>query len=149
MASGPTSSQQIEREILKVVTDFQSLGSKTIADIDCSHETRRRLLLGRKAMTNLDSVLKSRDITRQTKFHIVKAMFFPVVVYGCEHNVHQNVVYMVKNLPATRETQTWLLNPPNFPGKNIGVGCHFLLQGSSLPRDQTLVSRIVGRRFSV
>ena len=73
---------------MKVVTDFQSLGSKTIAATDCSHETRRRLLLGRKAMTNLDSMLKSRDITRQTKVHIVKAMFFPVVTYGCECNVH-------------------------------------------------------------
>ena len=69
---------------MKVVTDFQSLGSKTIVDIDCSHETRRRLLLGRNSMTNLDSVLKSRDITRQTKVRIVKAMFFLVVTYGCE-----------------------------------------------------------------
>ena len=69
---------------MKVVTDFQSLGLKTIVDIDCSHETRRRLLLGRNAMTNLDSVLKSRDITRQTKVRIVKAMFFLVVTYGCE-----------------------------------------------------------------
>ena len=69
---------------MKVVTDFQSLGSKTIVDIDCSHETRRRLLLGRNAMTNLDSVLKSRDITRQTKVRIVKAMSFLVVTYGCE-----------------------------------------------------------------
>ena len=69
---------------MKVVTDFQSLGSKTIVDIDCSHETRRRLLLGRNSMTNLDSVLKSRDITRQTKVRIVKAMSFLVVTYGCE-----------------------------------------------------------------
>ena len=73
---------------VEVVTDLLFLGSKISADGDYSHEVRRHLLLGRKAMTNLDSVLKSRDITRQTKFHIVKAMFFPVVTYGCEHNVH-------------------------------------------------------------
>ena len=69
---------------MEVVTDFLFLGSKITADGDCSHEIRRRLLLGRKAMTNLDSVLKSRDITLLTKVHIVKAMVFPVVMYGCE-----------------------------------------------------------------
>ena len=69
---------------MEVVTDFLFLGSKITADGDCSHEIRRRLLLGRKAMTNLDSVLKSRDITLSTKVHIVKAMVFSVVMYGCE-----------------------------------------------------------------
>ena len=81
MASGPITSWQIDGE---TVTDFIFLGSKITADGDCSHEIKRRLLLGRKAMTNLDSVLKSRDITLPTKVYIVKAMIFPVVVYGCE-----------------------------------------------------------------
>ena len=81
MASGPTTSWEIDGE---TVTDFIFLGSKITADGDCSHEIKRRLLLGRKAMTNLDSVLKSRDITLPTKVYIVKAMIFPVVMYGCE-----------------------------------------------------------------
>ena len=84
MASGPITAWQIEGEKVEVVTDFLFLGSKITADGDCSHEIRRQLLLGRKAMTNLDSVLKSRDITLPTKVHIVKAMVFPVVTYGCE-----------------------------------------------------------------
>ena len=84
MASGPITSWQIEGEKVKVVTDFLFLGSKITADGDCSHEIRRRLLLGRKAMTNLHSVLKSRDITLPTKVHKVKAMVFPVVTYSCE-----------------------------------------------------------------
>ena len=70
---------------MEAVTDFISLGNKITTDSDCSHEIKRHLLLGRKTMTNLDSVLKSRDITLLTKVHIVKAMIFPVVVYGCEH----------------------------------------------------------------
>ena len=81
MASGPITSWQIDGE---TVTDFIFLGSKITADGDCSHEIKRRLLLGRKAMTNLDNVLKSRDITLPTKVYIVKAMIFPVVMYGCE-----------------------------------------------------------------
>ena len=81
MASGPITLWQIDGE---TVTDFIFLGSKITADGDCSHEIKRRLLLGRKAMTNLDSVLKSRDITLPTKVYIVKAMIFPVVMYGCE-----------------------------------------------------------------
>ena len=84
MASGPIISWQKEGEKVEVVTDFLYLGSKITADGDCSHEIRRYLLLGRKAMTNLDSVLPSRDITLLTKVHIVKAMVFPVVTYGCE-----------------------------------------------------------------
>ena len=83
MASDPVTSWQIDGETMKTVTDFVFLGSKITADGDCSHEIRRRLLLGRKAMKNLDSVLKSRDITLPTKVHIVKAMVFPVVTYGC------------------------------------------------------------------
>ena len=84
MASGPITSWQIGGEEVETVSDFIYLGSKTNVDGDCIHEINRRLLLGRIAMTNLDSVLKSRDITLPTKVHIVKAMVFPVVMYGCE-----------------------------------------------------------------
>ena len=84
MASGPITSWQIHGETIETVTDFIFLGSKSIVDGDFSHEIKRRLLLGRKAMTNLDSILKSRDITLPTKVHLVKAMVFPVVIYGCE-----------------------------------------------------------------
>ena len=84
MASGPITSWQIDGETVKTVTDFIFLGSKITADDDCSHDIQRRLFLGRKAMTNLDSISKSRDITLPTKIHLVKAMVFPVVMYGCE-----------------------------------------------------------------
>ena len=84
IASGPITSWQIDGETTETVTDFNFLGSKITADGDCSHEIKRRLLLGRKAISNLDSILKSRDITLPTKVHIVKAMVFPVVIYGCE-----------------------------------------------------------------
>ena len=84
MASGPITSWQIDGNTMEKVTDFVFLGSKIIAEDDCSHEIKRYLLLGRKAMTNLDSILKSRDITLPTYFHLVKAMVFPVVMYGCE-----------------------------------------------------------------
>ena len=84
MASGPIPSWQIDGETMETVTDFIFLGSKIIADGDCSHEIKRCLLLGRKVMTNRDSILKSRDITLPTKVHLVKAMVFPVVMYGCE-----------------------------------------------------------------
>ena len=84
MASGPITSWQIDGETVETVTDFISGGSKITADGDCSHEIKIRLLLGRKAMTNLASILKSRDITLPTKVHLVKAMVFPVVMYRCE-----------------------------------------------------------------
>ena len=84
MASGPITSWQLNGETVETESDFISWGSKITADGDCSHEIKRRLLLGRKAMTNLDSMLKSRDITLPTKVHLVKAMVFPVVMYGCE-----------------------------------------------------------------
>ena len=84
MSSGPIISWQIDGETMERVTDFVFLGSKIIAGGDCSHEIKRCFLFGRKAMTNLDSVLKSRDITMLTKAHLVKAMVFPVVIYGCE-----------------------------------------------------------------
>ena len=83
MASGPITSWQIDGEIMETVTDFVFLGSKITADDDCSHETKRSLLLGRKAMTSLDSILKGKDITLTTKV-VVKARVFPVVMYGCE-----------------------------------------------------------------
>ena len=84
MASGHITSWQIDGETIETVTDFLFLGSKITADDDCSHEIKRHLLLGRKAMTNLDSILKSRDITLPTKICLVKTMVFPVVMYGCE-----------------------------------------------------------------
>ena len=84
MASSLITSPQIDGEIVETLADFLFLGSKITADGDCSHAIKRRLLLGRKAVTNLDSIFKSRDITLSTKFHLVKAMVFPVVMYGCE-----------------------------------------------------------------
>ena len=84
MASGPITSWQIDGETMETVRDFIFLGSKITADGDCSHEIKSCLLLGRKAMTNLDSILKNRDITLPTKVHLVKGMVFPVVMYGCE-----------------------------------------------------------------
>ena len=84
MASGPITSWQLNGETMETVRDFIFLGSKITSDGDCSHEIKRCLLFGRKAMTNLDSILKSRDITLPTNVHLVKAMVFPVVLYGCE-----------------------------------------------------------------
>ena len=85
MASGPITSWQIDGETVETVADFIFLGSEITADGDCSHEIKRRLLLGRKVMTNLDSIFKSRDIPLPTKVRLVKAMLFPVVMYGCEN----------------------------------------------------------------
>ena len=84
MASSPITSWQIDGDTVETVADFIFLGSKVTADGDCSHEIKRQLLLGRKVMTNLDSILKNRDITLPTKVRLVKAMAFPVVMYGCE-----------------------------------------------------------------
>jgi len=84
MASGPVTSWQIDGETVETVADFIFLGSKITADGDCSHEIKRRLLLGMNVMTNLDSILKSRDVTLPTKVRLVKALVFPVVMYGCE-----------------------------------------------------------------
>ena len=84
MASGPITSWEIDGETMETVTDFIFLGSKITADGDCSHEIKRHIFHGRKAMTKLDSILKSRDITLPRKVHLVKAMVFPVVMYGCE-----------------------------------------------------------------
>ena len=85
MASSPITSWQIDLETMETVTDIIFLGSQITADGDCSHEIKRHLLLGRKVMTNLDSILKSRDITLLTKVHIVKGIVFPIVMYGCEN----------------------------------------------------------------
>ena len=85
MASSPITSWEIDGETVETVSDFIFGGSKITADGDCSHEIKRRLLLGRKVMTNLDSILKSRDITLSTKIHLVMAMVFPAVMYGCEN----------------------------------------------------------------
>ena len=90
MASGPITSWEIDGETVEIVSDFIFGGSKITADGDCSHEIKRRLLFGRKVMTNLDSMLKSRNITLSTKVHLVKAMVFPVVMYGCENWVVKN-----------------------------------------------------------
>ena len=84
MASGPITSREIDGETVETVSDFIFLGSKITADDDCSHESKRHSLLGRKVMINLDSLFKSRDLTLATKVHLVKAMIFPVVMYGCE-----------------------------------------------------------------
>ena len=84
MASGPITSWEIDGETVEAVSDFIFWASKITADGDCSHEIKRRLLLGRKVMTNLDTVLKSRDVTLLTKVHLVKAMVFPIVIYGCK-----------------------------------------------------------------
>ena len=84
MASGPITSWEIDGETVETVSDFMFGGSKITADGDCSHEIKRHIFLGRKVMTNLDSIFKSRDITLPTKFHLVKAMVFPIVMYGCE-----------------------------------------------------------------
>ena len=84
MASSPITSWQIDEETVETVTDFLFLGSKITSDGDCSHEIKKHLLLGRKVMTNLDSILRSRDINLPTKVHLVKAVVFPVVMYGCE-----------------------------------------------------------------
>ena len=95
MASGPITSWEIGRETVETVSDFISWGSKITADGDCSHEIKRHLLLGRKAMTNLDSIFKSRDITLPTKVHLLKVMVFPVVMYGCDS-------WIVKNMSAEK-----------------------------------------------
>ena len=103
MASGPITSWQIDGETMETVTDFISLGTKITAEGDCSHEIKRCLLLGRKAMANLDSILKSRDITLPTKVCLVKAMFFLVVMYGCEYCTIKNSEELMSSNSGARE----------------------------------------------
>ena len=117
MASGPITSWQIDGETVETVSDFIFLGSKINVDGDCSQKIKRHLLLGRTAMTNLDIVLKSRDITVPTKICIVKAMIFPVVMYGCGVTL---VAQPVKNPPAMQETLVQFLGQEDQAGKGIG-----------------------------
>ena len=144
MASGSITSWQINGE---TVTDFIFLSSKIIVDGDCSYEIKRCLLLGRKPMTNLDSILKSRDINLLTKVHIVKAMFFPLVRYACESWTMKKVVKVVQSCPA-------LCNPMDCTV--LGILQARILEwftvsfsrGSSQPRDQAQASCIVGEIFT-
>ena len=134
MASGPITSWQIDGQTVETVTDFILVGSRITADGDCSHEIKRHLLLGRKVRTNLDSILKSRDITLPTKVHLVKAMVFPVVMYGCESWTIKKAAaaavtsVISESVQPHREQPARLLCPWDSPGKNTGVGCQFLLQ---------------------
>ena len=110
MASGPITSWQIDRETVETVEDFIFLGSKITVDGDCSHEIKRCLLLGRKAMTNLDRILKSRDITLPTKVHLVKAMIFPVVMHRCES-------WTIKKAELKEDTNRWRNIPCSWIGR--------------------------------
>ena len=127
MTCGPITSWQINGEIVETVSDFIFSGSKISADGNCSHEIKRCLLLGRKTMTNLDSIFKSRDITLPTKVHLVKAMVFPVVMYGCAAAAAKSL-QSCPTLQPHRRQPIRLRRPWDSPGKNTGVGCHFLLQ---------------------
>ena len=121
MASGPITSWEIKGEKVEAVTDFIFLGSEITADGNCSHEIKRCLLLGRKAITNLDSILKSRAITLPTKVYVVKAIVFPVVMYRCESESHSVVSESLGS--------HGLYSPWNSPGQNTGVDSFSLLQG--------------------
>ena len=131
MASGAITSWKIDGETVETVSDFIFLGSKITADGDCSHEIKRCLLPGRKVMTNLDSILKSRDIPLPTKVRLVKAMVFPVVMYGCESwtvKKHERKVKAQLCSTLCDPMDTRLLRPWDFLGKSTGVECHCLLQ---------------------
>ena len=156
MASSPITSWQIDGETMEIVADFIFLGSKITADGDHSHEIKRCLLFGRKPMTNLDSILKGRDITLPTKVHLVKAMVFPVVMCGCELDHKESW----KKESAVAQSWLTLCNPMDYslPAFSIhGIFQERVLEwvaisfsrGSSWPRDQTWVSRISGRCFNV
>ena len=147
MASDPITSWQIDGETMETVRYFIFLSSKIIVDGDCSYEIKRCLLLGRKPMTNLDSILKSRDINLLTKVHIVKAMFFPLVRYACESWTMKKVMKVVQSCPV-------LCNPMDCTV--LGILQARILEwftvsfsrGSSQPRDQTQASCIVGEIFT-
>ena len=120
MVSVPITSWQIDGETVETVTDFLFLGSKITADGDCSHEIKRHFLLGRKVMTNLDSILKSRDITLPTKVHLVKAMSFPVVMYGCESWTIKKATAAAKSLQSCPTLCDPIDgSPPGFPVPGI------------------------------
>ena len=108
MASGPITSRQIDGETMETVTDFIFGGSKITADGDCSHEIKRHLLLGRKVIANLDSILKSRDITLPTKVRLVKAMVFPVVMYGCESWTIKKAEHAIKRNAFESVLMRWM-----------------------------------------
>ena len=118
MASSPITSWEIDGEAVETVSDFIFLGSKITADGDCSHEIKRRLFLGRKVMTNLDSIFKSRDITLPTKVHLVKAMVFPVAMYGCES-------WAVKKAECRRIDAFELWVSLSWGGKEVGSPCEW------------------------
>ena len=120
MASGPISSWEIDGETVETVSDFIFLGSKITADGDCSHEIKRRLHLGRKVMTNLDSILKCRDITLSTKVRLVKAMVFPVVMHGCEswtvkNSKHQELMFLNRGVGEDSSESLGLQGVPTSP----------------------------------
>ena len=152
LASGPNTSWQIDEETIETVTDFIFLGSKITADGDCSHEIKRPLLLGRKAMTNLDSILKSRDVTLLTKVCIVKAMVFPVVMYGCES-------WTIKKAESQRtdafELWCWrrLLRVPWTPRSNQSIlkeiNPEYSLQGLMLRLKLQYFGHLMGRAGSL
>ena len=157
MASGPITSWQIDGETVETVSDFIFWGSKITADGDCSHEIKRRLLLGRKVMTNLDSILKSRDITLPTKGHLVNAMVFPVVMYGCESWTIKKAEVKWSEVAQSCPT---LFDPMDcsLPRSSVhGIFQARVLEwvaisfsrGSSQPRDRIWVSCFVGRHFTV
>ena len=125
MASGPITSWEIDGERIETVSDFIFLGSKITADGDCSHEIKRLLLLGRKVMTDLDSIFKSRDITFPTKVHLVKAMIFPVVMYGCES-------WTVKKAGESEVAQSCLTLCDPVDCNLLGFSVHGILQARIL-----------------
>ena len=148
IASGPITSGQIDGETMETVTDFIFLGSKITADGDCSHEIERRLLLGRKVMTNLDSILKSRDIALPTKVHLIKAMVFPVAMYGYESWTvkkaeHQRIDAFELWCWRRLLRVPWTVRRSNlFILKEISPGCSLALRGYSRPlRESTALSR--------
>ena len=143
MASGPITLWQIDGETVETVSEFILGGSKITADGDCSHEIKIYILLGRKIMTNLDIIFKSRDITLPTKVHVVKAMVFPVVMYVRESWTVESHSVMSNYLQPYG-----LYNPWNSPGQNTGVGSLSFSRGSSQPRDQTHVFHFVGGFFT-
>ena len=165
MASGPITSWQIDGETMETVTDFIFGGSKTTADGDCSHEIKRCLLLGRKVMTNLDSIFKSRDITLPTKVRLVKAMVFPVVMYGCESWTTKKAEHWridafelwcwrrLLRVPwtAKRSNQSILkeISPEySFPFHAVWVRRPSSKSGHTLAGSNWRIDRTVGKKFS-
>ena len=154
MATSPITSWQIDGETMETVTDFIFLGSKITADGDCNHKIKRRLLLGRKAMTNLDSILKIRDIILPTKVRLIKGMVFPVVMYGCESQIREKAA-----AAAAKSLQSCLTlcdpidsSPPGSPipgflqARTLEWVAISFSRGSSQPKDRTYIF-CIGRRI--